>query len=355
MESNLKRFQSELKSRDFPCALVSNAENLRWMLGFNGSFGFAIITPNQAIFVTDSRYKIQALSQVKDAEVISFASGQTLLDVLKGQFSNLNITKLGFESGISFATYEQWKAAFSGIEMVSLGDTLNSLRKIKAPWEITKIKESCKLADACIQHASRMIQVGVSEFDIGLDIEFFFRRNGALIGFDPIVASGANSAKPHGRATEKLIERGDFVTLDLGGILDGYASDITRTYIVGEASERHSEIYKQVLRAEEEAIQMLHAGKNGREADQLARDILNEKDLGQYFGHSLGHGLGCDVHDPGRLHFSADEPLAVGQVWTVEPGVYIEGFGGVRIEDDVLITESGPEILTITPKHLTVL
>jgi Xaa-Pro aminopeptidase len=181
------------------------------------------------------------------------------------------------------------------------------LRKIKTDAEINKIREACRLGDACMQRALSMVQVGVSEYDIGLDIEFFFRKNGAAIGFDPIVASGPNSAKPHARPSERKIQRGDFVTIDLGCTLDGYSSN-----------------------------------------------ILDEKDLGQFFGHSLGHGLGRAVHDPGRLHFTADEPLTVGQVWTVEPGVYIEDFGGVRIEDDVVITASGPEILTSTPKELTV-
>jgi Xaa-Pro aminopeptidase len=200
-----------------------------------------------------------------------------------------------------------------------------------------------------------MIQPGVSEYDIGLEIEFFFRRSGAEVGFAPIVASGPNSARPHAHPTERKLAVGDFVTLDIGCKLDGYNSDMTRTFVVGEASDRHREIYDLVLKAEVECIEMLKPGANGRDVDGRAREILDEKDLAKYFGHSLGHGLGRAVHDYGRLHISADQPIEVGQVWTVEPGVYIEGFGGVRIEDDVLVTENGPKILTHYPKDLRIL
>ncbi len=352
--SQLQRVRREMSARGIDNALFSGGVTVQWLTNFTGSFGYVVISPNDAVFVTDSRYKIQAESQVSGMDVISFSTPQTLMGVLKEQCQRMGVGKLGFEPSISFSQFQDWTTAFAGIELESLGDLVPSLQKIKQPDEIARIREACKLGDACMERALSMIQVGVAEFDIGLDIEFFFRRQGAAVGFDPIVASGPNSAKPHARPSDRKIQRGDFVTLDLGCTLDGYSSDLTRTVVVGEASDRHVEIYEQVLKAEIAGCESLVAGANGKDIDGLARQILDEKGLSQYFGHSLGHGLGRQVHDPGRLSVSADEPIAVGQVWTVEPGVYIEGFGGVRIEDDVLVTESGPEILTHVPKDLLV-
>ena len=163
----------------------------------------------------------------------------------------------------------------------------------------------------------------------------------AELAFDPIVVSGNRSARPHGRASEKLLESGDFVTLDLGANLDGYCSDITRTFLVGKASDRHREVYGQVLKAQIAAIEAIKPGAIAKDVDGVSRKVLDEKGLAKYFGHGLGHGLGQVVHDGGSLNSSSETVLAEGQVWTVEPGAYIEGFGGVRIEDDVVVTSDG--------------
>lgn len=350
----VKRLQQAMASAGLEAVLVSNSTSVQWLSDFTGSFGYALVTPGDAVFITDSRYAIQAKLQVRELDVVSFGSPQTLYEVLAEHFGRLGVKRLGFEPTVTYGTWELWTGKFQGIELLPMGELITSLQKIKTVQEIALIRAACELGDACMQRALSMVQVGVAEADIGLDIEFFFRRQGAAIGFEPIVASGPNSAKPHARPSERKIERGDFVTLDLGCTLNGYSSDLTRTVVVGEASDRHIEIYNQVLRAEVECCDLLVAGANGKDVDQHARNVLDEKQMAQYFGHSLGHGLGRAVHDPGRLHFSADEPLAVGQVWTVEPGVYIEGFGGVRVEDDVVITESGPEILTNTPKEFLV-
>lgn len=350
----LSRIQQSLKRDDAPfdAIVISNLVNLRWATGFTGSYGTAVVTADQGWFVTDSRYRVQAKDQVKDLEVISFGSPQTFNAVFAELLQSIGCQKVGFEESISYNQWRGWTGLVSSIDWVPAGTILSDLRKIKTPEEISRIREACKLADACMEHALRMVRPGVTEYDIALDIEFFFKRQGASPAFEPIVVSGVNSAKPHGRGSEKPLENGDFVTLDLGGMLDGYNSDITRTVVVGKASDRHREIYHQVLRAEEECCQMLIAGSNGNVVDAHARKILDEKGLAQYFGHSLGHGLGADVHDPGRLHETADEPLHPNMVFTVEPGVYIDGFGGVRIEDDVLITENGPEVLTHLPRAL---
>lgn len=335
--------------------LVTDIRNVQWLTGFTGTYGRVLLTPDEGIFITDSRYGIQANEQVQGLKIEVFSAPATEDQTISRLTRMLNLDKLGFERSITFDQWEKWTTAMEQLQLVPAPDILTQLRLVKTPEEIEKIRKACALADACIEHVKRMIQPGVSEFDIGLDIEFFFRRNGAGVAFPPIVASGPNSARPHGRATERKIEKGDFVTLDLGGTVDGYNSDITRTFVVGEASERQTMVYNQVLKAQRAAIDAMRPGENGKEIDALARVVLAEEDLAQYFGHSLGHGLGIDVHDGGRLSSNADQPLVEGQVWTIEPGVYIEGFGGVRIEDDVVVTESGAEILTHFPKELTVL
>ncbi len=193
---------------------------------------------------------------------------------------------------------------------------------------------------------------GVSELEVAIEIEFFFRKRGATAAFPVIAASGENSAKPHGTATEKVIEEGDFLTLDFGACLNGFNSDITRTVVIGEPSTRQREVYGQVLQAQLASLEAMKPGVPAKEVDAVARRVLAEADLDGYFGHGLGHGLGMLVHDFGRLAPTSEHVLAPGQVWTVEPGVYIEGFGGVRIEDDVVVTESGIETLTHSPKDL---
>lgn len=349
----VNRIQRALAEREFDAVLLSINGSVQWVSDFTGSYGFAMISPNDALFITDSRYAIQARQQVHDLEVESFDSNTNIYQALANGLARMGVKNLGFEPAVSYSNWESLREKLEGVELASVGSLVTDLMKIKTADEIAKIREACKLGDACMQRALSMVQVGVREDQIGLDIEFFFRKQGAAVGFDPIVASGPNSAKPHARPSDRKVQKGDFVTLDLGCTLDGYSSDLTRTVVVGEATDRHREIYNQVLRAEMECCQMLKPGANGKDVDQHARDILAEKDLAKYFGHSLGHGLGRAVHDPGRLHYTADEPLHSGQVWTVEPGVYIEGFGGVRVEDDVVITESGPEILTSTPKEFT--
>ena len=353
--SQLARVQAAMKEIGLDALLISDIVNVQWISGFTGSSGVVVVTPGAGHFITDGRYDIQAKQQVSELEVHIFGGNLTQQDMIASVFADSSAKRVGFEPSVTFGQLEQWREKHSGVEFTSAGSLVSNLRKIKTEGEIAKITRACEVADACMVHAMRMLQIGVSEIDIGLDIEFFFRRQGAAIGFEPIVASGPNSAKPHARPSERRLEKGDFVTLDIGCILDGYASDFTRTFVIGEASERHVEIYNQVLQCQVAACEATVDGANGRDIDALARKILDEKDLNQYYTHSLGHGLGRVVHDPGRLSVQADEAITLNQVWTIEPGVYIEGFGGVRIEDDVVVTKDGPLILTKTPKELLVL
>ncbi len=340
----------------FDALLLSEITNVGWATGFKGSSGWALVLPSGGRFLTDSRYTLAAQEEVKELPSHTYANPVTPTQFLKSQIEALGIQKLGFESQyVTYATYSDWAKAFAPVELVPAPDLVMPLRMVKTPDEVGRIRKACRLTDACLEHVTRMIQVGVTEYDIALEIEFYFRRNGAELAFSPAVVSGERSARPHGKPSERMLQRGDFVTLDFGAKVDGYCADMTRTFVVEEASDRHREIYNQVLRAEVEAIEAMRPGIPAKEVDALSRRILAEKDLAQYFGHGLGHGLGRVVHDGGRMSPSGEDVLAPGQVWTVEPGVYIEGFGGVRIEDDVVVTESGVEVLTHSPKELTIL
>lgn len=354
--SNLTGLRNRLSELRIPAVLVSDNANLQWLTGFTGSAGCAIVTPGDALFITDSRYTIQAQEQVKDMEVRSFASPAKMTDVISEEVQKRGLSLLGIESAsVTYSTFEDWQKAFGPLELQGVRRLFEPLRMVKTEAEIEKTRAACRLADACFEHIVRMIQPGVREYDIALDIEFFFRRQGAELAFPPIVVSGPNSARPHGKPGERALARGDFVTMDFGAKLNGYCSDLTRTVVVEEATERHEEIYHQVLKAEVECIKLMKPGVTGHEVDALARQILDEKELARYFGHGLGHGLGRVVHDFGGLRPGSEDVLAPGHIFTVEPGVYIEGFGGVRIEDDVVVTETGVEVLTHSPKELLVL
>ncbi len=354
--SNLDLLRGKMHSSGVSALLVSHNDSIGWLTGFTGSFARVVVTPDRALFVTDSRYTIQAQEQVAGIPVVSFASPIDGDEFVGEQVLELGIHRIGFESAnATYSTWERWTHKFAAVELFPVADLFGALRMIKTPEEVEKIRAACAITDAAFEHVCRLIRPGMSEFDLGLELEFFIRRQGADIAFDPIVVSGNRSARPHGRASEKLLEVGDFLTLDFGAKFNGYNSDITRTVIIGQASDRHREIYEQVLKAETSSMAAMKPGVRASAVDKLSRDILNEKDLAQYFGHGLGHGLGKLVHDSGRMNPTSEDVLAVGQVWTVEPGVYIEGFGGCRIEDDVVVTETGVHVLTRATKEMLVL
>lgn len=355
MADTLTKLREAMAREGLPAMMVSDPTSVAWLTGFTGTFGRAIVTPTEAVLVTDSRYTLQAQEEVKNMTSISFAS-PTDGDVFTGeQAKALGVTALGFEAATTtYANWEKMTGKF-GLPLVPAKDILSDLRMIKSQEEIAKIREACGVSDACFEHVLRMIQPGVSEYDIALEIEFFTRRQGADVAFPSIVVSGERSARPHGKPSEKKLEVGDFVTMDFGARVGGYNSDMTRTVVVGAATDRHKEVYETVLEAQLEVLHAIRPGALAKDVDRLAREILDTRDLAKYFGHGLGHGLGRLVHDGGRLSPSSEDVIEPGQVWTVEPGVYIPGFGGVRIEDDVVVTETGIEILNHSTKELLVL
>jgi Xaa-Pro aminopeptidase len=353
MNSPLTQLRHILADKSLDGILLTDLTNIGWVSNFSGSFARILVTTEEAIFITDSRYQIQAAEEVQGFTIVTYATPKTLEEVFAEELQRLGVGKLGFESAsTTVGTYSAWQEKHPSLEWHPLAESINELRMIKSPAEVAKIREACRLADACFDNVLGILQPGVRELDVAMAIDFYFRKQGAESAFHTIAVSGLRSARPHGVPSTKELALGDFLTMDFGAKLDGYNSDITRTVVIGKATDRHREIYDQVLKAQLASLDAIKPGVIAGDVDQIARTVLNEKEFAKYFGHGLGHGLGRLVHDPGRLGAGSKTVITPGQVWTVEPGVYIEDFGGVRIEDDVVVTEMGIEILTHSTKEL---
>lgn len=351
----LERLRSALDAAQCPALLVTHIPNIRWLTGFTGSSAAAVVTAEHAIFATDSRYTIQAQEEVRDFNVRSFASPMRMDELLATILEECNIRTLAFDrQHVTVGRFQSWQEKWQGVELLAVDDPCETLRMVKTPEEIAKIREACRLADACMRHVVDRLHVGKTERSVLFEIHQFLWEHGAEASFPPIVVGGERSARPHGSPSDRPLQPGDLLTLDLGARLDGLCSDITRTVAIRRVGQREREIYDRVLEVQKGAIERLTPAADGKDVDMWVRQTLARYELAEYFGHGLGHGLGLEVHDPGRLSPTVDQPIEPNQVWTIEPGVYIEGVGGVRIEDDVLVTASGPEVLTHFPKELLV-
>ncbi|KZE40135.1 Xaa-Pro dipeptidase [Bhargavaea cecembensis] len=350
----LKAFRAYFDALGIDGFLVTNPYSRRYLTGFTGSAGTAVISRDDAVFITDFRYTEQASEQVSGYRIVK-QSG-LMKDAVAEQVKAMGIQNIGFEQDtLPYAEYDQFRKVAEA-EWTPVSDVIEKLRMIKTDDELMTIRKAAKIADEAFDHILTFIKPGVTELEVSNELEFCMRRLGAAeSSFDTIVASGKRSALPHGVATGKVIENGDMVTLDFGALYDGYVSDITRTIAVGEPSEELKKIYHIVLEAQQRACSALKPGMTGREADAVARDYISEHGYGEAFGHSTGHGIGLEVHEGPGLSFRSDTVLEPGMVVTVEPGIYVPGLGGVRIEDDVLITEDGCELLTSSPKQLIIL
>lgn len=350
----LMKLREQMQKRELDSLLVTNPYNLRFITGFTGTAGLALITPNDAWFITDFRYTEQAGEQVKEFKVVQAQKG--LLDEVARIAQEAAVERLAFEQDyMTFATYSQYQEKLSAtLEPVS--DLIEQLRMVKAPEEIDVLKAAAKIADDAFEHICTYIKPGMTELQVSNELEFFMRAQGATSSsFDIIVASGLRSALPHGVASDKKIEQGDLITLDFGALYQGYVSDITRTVAVGEPSDKLKEIYQVVLDSQVLALENIKPGMTGIEADAIARDYIKSKGYGEAFGHSTGHGIGLEVHEGPGLSFRSETVLEPNMAVTVEPGIYLPGIGGVRIEDDILITETGNVRLTHSSKELRIL
>lgn len=353
MERVLKLRQA-MEERNLRAMLVTSPVNRRYLTGFTGSAGYVLITETGSFFLTDFRYMTQASEQAKGFTVIEHAV--QVMDTVKELLQGEQISELGFEQDyVTFGTHGTYAEQLEPIKLVPVSGIIEKLRIIKDEGEIEVMQRAADLADAAFAHVLPLIKPGVTERELDLELEFFMRKHGAASSsFDTIVASGERSAMPHGRASDKVIRENELITFDFGALLDGYCSDLTRTVATGNLQPQLKEIYDIVLEAQLHTLEHIKAGMTGREADALARDIISKYGYGDQFGHSTGHGLGMEVHEAPRLSKLSDDVLRPGMVVTVEPGIYLPGLGGVRIEDDIVIMADGIRVLTKASKQFTV-
>lgn len=350
--SRVKAVQAKLKDHGVDALLVTSPYNLRYVSNFTGSTGLSVITQEKAYFVTDFRYTEQAAEQAKGFEIIKNTG--SIYEEVKAIVNKESIANLGFEKDfVTFATYDLLKSLLSA-DLKPISGLVESLREVKEEAEIETIKQAIKITEYAFEEILSFIKPGVSEIEVANRLDFLMREKGATgVSFDTIVASGKRSAMPHGVASEKLIEQGDMITIDFGCYYKGYVSDMTRTFSLGDPGEELKKIHQIVLDANLKVTEQAKAGVTGKELDAVARDYITEQGYGEAFGHSTGHGMGLEVHEGPGIHHRNENKLVEGNVITNEPGIYIPGLGGVRIEDDLLITKDGNvNLMSVTKERI---
>ena len=348
----ITRIRERLDGEGADVFLVSNPVNRRYLTGFTGSAGLVWISSTRQAILTDFRYFEQVKTQCPDWELVRI---ENYTDALQALIEEEHVQSIAFEKDhVTVEQIEGWQEKLS-VQFRGISGWVQELRMIKTEEEIANIRKAAQIADEAFAQLLPTLRSGLTEIEAALELEFLMRKAGASgLSFDPIVASGPQSALPHARPGERVLSVGDFVVFDFGAIVSGYCSDMTRTVLIGEPEEKHLLIYDLVLKAQVSALQAVAPGKTGAEIDAIARDIIGEMGYGPYFGHGLGHSLGLEVHENPRLSKTDQTILEPGMIVTVEPGVYLPGFGGVRIEDLVLVTEDGHDVLTSTFKELYV-
>lgn len=347
-------FESILKNMGADAVLVTDEYNIRYLSGFTGGEAVLYISQKERVLITDSRYT-QAAEQESSFKVIEWNSSKRTADIIADLISGDGAKRLAYEDeSMLCARFNAFYKAFDRIEeWIPVKNTLNDLRRIKTPEEIGYMRRAESICDEAFSKLLDIIKPGMTELDVAAELEYLMRKSGGQkTSFDTIAASGANSSMPHAVPSVKKLENGDFLTLDFGCRYNGYCSDMTRTIVIGRADEEQKKIYDIVLRANLEAEKIIHAGVRCCDVDKAARDIITENGYGPYFGHGLGHGVGLFIHESPRLSPNDATVLCSSMVETVEPGIYIPGFGGVRIEDMVVITDNGYENLSHSPKEL---
>ncbi len=350
--SRINKLKKLREEKELDAVMITSKKNRFYFSNFTGSAGKVLVTESNNYFITDFRYMDQAREQTEGFEIIEITKNKN-----KNLIKFLNdhdLNKIGFEDGdISYKQYQELKNIDSEKEYVQLSDEINEFRMFKDDEEVQTIKEAIRITEDAFEKIITYIEPGMKEREVAAELEYYLRKlGGEGPSFDFIVASGKRSALPHGVASDKIIETGDFITLDFGTYYKGYCSDMTRTIVVGEPNEKQVEIYNIVLNAHLEVIDKLKPEMTGQEADKIARDIIKEAGYDDNFGHGLGHGLGIEVHEAPRLSTTSEDVLKPGMIVTDEPGIYIPDWGGVRIEDDLVITEDGCKSLNNSNKEL---
>jgi len=351
-ESRQKKVRKIIDSFSLDGILFNSLENIRYLCGFTGSDGLLLITKEETFFLSDSRYWTQAEVEIKEAKIIHY---KKKLDGITSLISDLGLKDIGFESNsITFSFYQSLsKRLINESKFIPLEEEIKNLRAVKDKKELDLIRTAIDISSKAFEHIQGILKEGVLESRIALDMEFFMKHNGAQsIGFDIIVASGKRSALPHGKASDKNIEKGDFILIDFGAGFEGYHSDQTRTLVCGKPSWEQRNIYRLVKEAHDMAIELIRPGISINQVDEIARAHIRDHGYGEFFGHGLGHGIGLSIHEDPTINGDNKDILENGMVFTIEPGIYIPNWGGVRIEDMILVTDHGSERLTYLPTDL---
>jgi Xaa-Pro aminopeptidase len=351
----VEKLRKQLDEKGWKAVLLFSPENRFYFSGFKGSAGVLLVEGESQKLFTDFRYVDQAKEQAQGFKVVQHQ--QNMIEMVCDTFSNSADEVLALELGaLPAEIYLEIQARLPHVKLVDVSAVTNEIRMIKDEQELHFMREAIKICDLAFSHILDFIRPGITEHDIGLELELFMKKHGAeRIKANHVIASGPRSCLPHGQATERVIEVGDFVKMDFGAVVNGYFSDFTRTVVVGPPSEKQLEIYQIVRHAQEESLKAIGPGKKCSEIDEVGRGIIRAAGYGDNFGHSLGHSLGLAIHEQPAMRATDDTVLQEGMVITVEPGIYIPGFGGVRIEDLIVITKDGHENFTKSTKDLQVI
>ncbi len=354
--SRLEQLRHHFQELDLDAVLISNDTNRRYLSGFTGSAGYLLISHGAAILATDFRYVEQSRLQAPDFEITRITGDfSTWVPQL---ISEIKPKRIGFESDdLTVAAHQRLVKAARKVapasrpKFITTTDLVETLRATKDAQETDAIRAAAKLADAAVEYASTVLQPSMTEKELAWSLEKFLREEGSEeLPFEIIIASGPNAARPHAQPSDRQIHHGEPVVIDLGGRVNGYTSDITRTICIGEPDETFRKIYRIVAQAQHAAINHLQNGSRASEIDRAARDAIAKEGYGEAFGHGLGHGVGLQTHEAPSLSSKSEDILSTNMVFTIEPGIYLEGWGGVRIEDMVLLGSNGPSIITKAKK-----
>jgi len=357
-EARLASLREEMTGVGVPAMLVTDISNVVYLTGFEGVLddhanATCLITADAARFYTDRRYALAANAAAQGTEwaVTLPEYGATDVEACRALQAD-GLARLRAEASMSHSRFVALAEQFVGRVEASEG-AVERLRRVKSPEEIERIAAAAALTDRAFGHICGFVRAGMTERQIGLELEVYMRSNGSDgLAFPPIVASGPNSALPHAQTTDRAVQSGEFLKMDFGARVGGYCADMTRTVVVGPATERHRELHEAVLAANEAGVAAVRAGVIGMDVHEVARAVLAERGLAEYFTHGLGHGVGLDVHELPGVGARSDDVLPENAVVTVEPGVYLDGFGGVRIEDLVVVESDGARVLSASPREL---
>jgi len=353
-ETRISNLRTKFESLGIDGIFVFQPENRRYLTGFDGSSGYVLVTAADAVLATDFRYVEQAQNQATGCRVARIDG--PVKNWFPGLVAEAKVARLGVEAGhVTLADFERYKSALAEAvvkaELVPVTDIVESLRQVKYREEVKAIELAARLTDEALAFVSdKYLHPGVSERKIAWELEKYIRESGAEVAFPIIVAGGPASAMAHAHPTDRLLQVKEPVVIDMGAKLNGYCADLTRTYWLGDVNGQFIDLYRTVLRAQKAAIEGIASGMSGAEADKLARDVIADAGRAEAFGHSLGHGLGLEVHENPRVGQNSPDTLADGMVFTIEPGIYIAGWGGIRIEDDAVLENGKIRLLTSSLK-----